>query len=63
VNELGSQLDGELLFQIVESVDTAADAVAGFENNDGEAGLCELGCGHESGNSAAYHDHVGTIKF
>ena len=33
MNELRSQLDGELLFQIVQRVDSPADAIAGLEDD------------------------------
>ena len=58
MNELGSQLDGKLLAQILQCVDSAANPVPRLKDDDGETFLGKLrGCG-QSRRTGADYDHV-----
>jgi hypothetical protein len=53
VNELGAELDGNRAQRVVNGVNAAAEAMAGFEDRDVEAAPGERPCGSESGGAGA----------
>ncbi len=54
---------GKLLAQVLQRVDSAADAVAGFQDNDGQTFCGQFRSCNQPSCAGANYDHVGAILF
>jgi hypothetical protein len=62
VDELRSQFNGKLLFDVIQCEDSATDAIAGLEHDDRQTGPDQFrGC-HQPSGTRAYHDYIDTIR-
>jgi hypothetical protein len=57
MNELGAEFDGSRRVRIRDGEDAAADAIAGFEDLDVDAGLMQRTGGGKSGRARTDHYH------